>query len=671
MVAPPLSLCFYGAIDFFHLSTRLTTINIYSLIYKYIYIIFLMKADVIVIGGGHAGCEAAAAAARIGVKTILITHKFETIGQMSCNPAIGGVGKSHLVKEIDAADGIMARCADRAAIHLKVLNSSKGPAVRATRAQADRELYKKSVQKELKNLENLEIVEGEVTDFGIQNNQIGSVTVGESKILKAQKVILTTGTFLNGKLFTGMDNNEGGRVGDNSSKKLAEKLRNIDFSVGRLKTGTPPRIHKDSINWEILEEQKGDVPRPTISFLSDQSIHPKQVPCFITRTNEKTHEIIIGDLDRSPMFSGKIEGVGPRYCPSIEDKIFRFKDKKSHQIFIEPEGLNSDLIYPNGISTSLPKDCQEKFVRSIEGFESAKITQYGYAVEYDFFDPRELHETLETRKIKNLYFAGQINGTTGYEEAAAQGLVAGANAALSFLGKDPWTPSREESYLGVLIDDLVTLGTKEPYRMFTSRSEHRLILREDNADQRITEKAYKVGLVSESRYQIFSEKKNKIIKEKDKLAKLFLRPEDEKIYSSLKIKEPKSATSFLDLLKRPDLDFQDLAKAFSIETPDNDIVFDIETNQRYSGYIKRQMDEIEKMKKNRNAHIPSNFDYSNVKGLSAEITQKLSKVEPKTLAQAWRIPGITPAAISALMVYLKRNETETADKNARGSTRES
>ena len=630
-----------------------------------------MKADVIVIGGGHAGCEAAAAAARIGVKTILITHKFETIGQMSCNPAIGGVGKSHLVKEIDAADGIMARCADRAAIHLKVLNSSKGPAVRATRAQADRELYKKAVQKELKNLEHLEIVEGEVTDFGIQNNQIGSVTVGESKILKAQKVILTTGTFLNGKLFTGMDNNEGGRVGDNSSKKLAEKLRNIDFSVGRLKTGTPPRIHKDSINWEILEEQKGDVPRPTISFLSDQSIHPKQVPCFITRTNEKTHEIIIGDLDRSPMFSGKIEGVGPRYCPSIEDKIFRFKDKKSHQIFIEPEGLNSDLIYPNGISTSLPKDCQEKFVRSIEGFESAKITQYGYAVEYDFFDPRELHETLETRKIKNLYFAGQINGTTGYEEAAAQGLVAGANAALSFLGKDPWTPSREESYLGVLIDDLVTLGTKEPYRMFTSRSEHRLILREDNADQRITEKAYKVGLVSESRYKIFSEKKNKIIKEKDKLAKLFLRPEDEKIYSSLKIKEPKSATSFLDLLKRPDLDFQDLAKAFSIETPDNDIVFDIETNQRYSGYIKRQMDEIEKMKKNRNAHIPSNFDYSNVKGLSAEITQKLSKVEPKTLAQAWRIPGITPAAISALMVYLKRNETETADKNARGSTRES
>ena len=630
-----------------------------------------MKADIIVIGGGHAGCEAAAAAARIGVKTILITHKFETIGQMSCNPAIGGVGKSHLVKEIDAADGIMARCADRAAIHLKVLNSSKGPAVRATRAQADRELYKKAVQKELKNLEHLEIVEGEVTDFGIQNNQIASVTVGESKILKAQKVILTTGTFLNGKLFTGMDNNEGGRAGDNSSKKLAEKLRNIDFSVGRLKTGTPPRIHKDSINWEILEEQKGDVPRPTISFLSDQSIHPKQVPCFITRTNEKTHEIIIGDLDRSPMFSGKIEGVGPRYCPSIEDKIFRFKDKKSHQIFIEPEGLNSDLIYPNGISTSLPKDCQEKFVRSIEGFESAKITQYGYAVEYDFFDPRELHETLETRKIKNLYFAGQINGTTGYEEAAAQGLVAGANAALSFLGKDPWTPSREESYLGVLIDDLVTLGTKEPYRMFTSRSEHRLILREDNADQRITEKAYKVGLVSESRYKIFSEKKNKIIKEKDKLAKLFLRPEDEKIYSSLKIKEPKSATSFLDLLKRPDLDFQDLAKAFSIETPDNDIVFDIETNQRYSGYIKRQMDEIEKMKKNRNAHIPSNFDYTNVKGLSAEITQKLSKVEPKTLAQAWRIPGITPAAISALMVYLKRNETETADKNARGSTRES
>ena len=630
-----------------------------------------MKADIIVIGGGHAGCEAAAAAARIGVKTILITHKFETIGQMSCNPAIGGVGKSHLVKEIDAADGIMARCADRAAIHLKVLNSSKGPAVRATRAQADRELYKKSVQKELKNLENLEIVEGEVTDLGIQNNQIGSVTVGESKILKAQKVILTTGTFLNGKLFTGMDNNEGGRVGDNSSKKLAEKLRSIDFSVGRLKTGTPPRIHKGSINWEILEEQKGDVPRPTISFLSDQSIHPKQVPCFITRTNEKTHEIIIGDLDRSPMFSGKIEGVGPRYCPSIEDKIFRFKDKKSHQIFIEPEGLNSDLIYPNGISTSLPKDCQEKFVRSIEGFEGAQITQYGYAVEYDFFDPRELHETLETRKIKNLYFAGQINGTTGYEEAAAQGLVAGANAALSFLGKDSWAPSREESYLGVLIDDLVTLGTKEPYRMFTSRSEHRLILREDNADQRITEKAYKVGLVSESRYKIFSEKKNKIIKEKDKLAKLFLRPEDEKIYSSLKIKEPKSATSFLDLLKRPDLDFQDLAKAFSIETPDNDIVFDIETNQRYSGYIKRQMDEIEKMKKNRNAHIPSNFDYSNVKGLSAEITQKLSKVEPKTLAQAWRIPGITPAAISALMVYLKRNETEAADKSAHGSIRES
>tara|TARA_B100000614_G_scaffold14076_1_gene11771 strand:+ start:154 stop:1386 length:1233 start_codon:yes stop_codon:yes gene_type:complete len=378
-----------------------------------------MKADIIVIGGGHAGCEAAAAAARIGVKTVLITHKFETIGQMSCNPAIGGVGKSHLVKEIDAADGIMARCADKAAIHLKVLNSSKGPAVRATRAQADRELYKKSVQKELKRLENLEIIEGEVTDFDIKNNQIGSVTVGESKILKAQKVILTTGTFLNGKLFTGMDNNEGGRVGDNSSKKLAEKLRNIDFSVGRLKTGTPPRIHKDSINWEILEEQKGDVPRPTISFLSDQSIHPKQLSCFITRTNEKTHEIIIGDLDRSPMFSGKIEGVGPRYCPSIEDKIFRFKDKKSHQIFIEPEGLNSDLIYPNGISTSLPKDCQEKFVRSIEGFESAQITQYGYAVEYDFFDPRELHETLETRKIKNLYFAGQINGTTGYEEAAA------------------------------------------------------------------------------------------------------------------------------------------------------------------------------------------------------------------------------------------------------------
>ena len=617
-----------------------------------------MSVDIIVIGGGHAGCEAAYAASRFKKKVLLVTHDVSTIGQMSCNPAIGGLGKSHLVREIDAMGGLMGVCADKAGIHFKVLNASKGPAVRATRSQSDRILYSKAVKSLIDSEDLLTSVSDEVVDIEVKNGKATGVKLKNGEIISAKKIILTAGTFLNGKLFTGETQEEGGRIGDKPSKKLAKFLLSLNLSSGRLKTGTPPRIDAKSVNWDLTQEQPGDNPRPTMSFISTDKAHPRQLSCFITRTNSRTHEIISEGIDKSPIFSGKIEGVGPRYCPSIEDKIFRFSDKDSHQIFIEPEGLKANEVYPNGISTSMPKEIQKRMVNSIKGFEDAVITKFGYAVEYDFFDPRELQHTLETKKIKNLFFAGQINGTTGYEEAAAQGLIAGINASQALNDQDPWIPRRDESYIGVLIDDLVTLGTKEPYRMFTSRAEYRLLLREDNADQRLTPIARKMGLINEKRWEIFNRKQENIKKEKQRLKKLKISKE------SLKNKEDKNKQkesdyiSALDALKRPEVSYEDVCSSLGIKPAESEIALDVTTSEKYSGYIERQKKEIQKVKRNENAKIPEKINFDDIEGLSNESKQKLNLVKPKTLAHAQRIPGLTPAAISLLLVHIKKKNIQ-------------
>mgnify|MGYP001326365490 CR=1 FL=1 len=610
-----------------------------------------MNVDILVIGGGHAGCEAAYAGARLGKKVVLVTHDVSSIGKMSCNPAIGGLGKSHLVREIDAMGGLMATCADQAGIHFKVLNSSKGPAVRATRSQSDREIYSNSVKGKLDSERSLTKISGEVVELLISSYSAEGVRLNNGDIIKADKVILTAGTFLNGRLFTGELEEEGGRVKEKASNYLADSLADLNLGTGRLKTGTPPRIKLKSINWNILEKQPGDSPRPTMSFINSPKIHPKQMDCYITRTNQNTHQIIESALDRSPMFSGRIDGIGPRYCPSIEDKIYRFADKNSHQIFIEPEGLKSDVVYPNGISTSMPKDIQEKMISSIKGFEKAEIAQYGYAVEYDFFDPRGLKNTLETKKIKNLYFAGQINGTTGYEEAAAQGLLAGINASLVLDEKEAWIEGRENSYIGVLIDDLVTLGTKEPYRMFTSRAEHRLLLREDNADQRLTPYGREIGAIDEKRWEIFQEKMSELDKKRKELENIKIDP-SKMNQDSEKNKHGKQPA--LELLRRPEVSLKEIFDFTGLEKPSDGVMTEIEASQKYAGYIERQKKEIEKQKKYKNALIPEDLKFEKITGLSSEAKQKLSLVNPRTIAHAQRIPGITPAAISLLIVHLKK-----------------
>ena len=614
--------------------------------------------EIIVIGGGHAGVEAAYACARLKKRTCLVTNSSEDLGKMSCNPAIGGIGKSHLVREIDAMGGLMALAADAAGIHFRVLNASKGPAVRATRSQSDRLLYSNKVKEIISSEHLLTIKEGEVAEIILANEKAKGIVLESGEKIFSSKVILTAGTFLNGKLFTGETQEEGGRIGDKPSKKLAKFLLSLNLSSGRLKTGTPPRIDAKSVNWDLTQEQPGDNPRPTMSFISSTSIHPRQLSCFITRTNSRTHEIISEGIEKSPIFSGKIEGVGPRYCPSIEDKIFRFSDKDSHQIFIEPEGLTAREVYPNGISTSMPKETQKRMVNSIKGFEDAVITKYGYAVEYDFFDPRELQHTLETKKIKNLFCAGQITGTTGYEEAAAQGLIAGINASQALNDLDPWIPRRDESYIGVLIDDLVTLGTKEPYRMFTSRAEYRLLLREDNADQRLTPIARKMGLIDERRWEIFNRKQDNIKKEKQRLKTLKISKE------TLKNKEAKNKQkegdyiSALDALKRPEVSYEDVCSSLGIKPAESEIALDVTTSEKYSGYIERQKREIQKIKRNENAKIPEEINFDDIEGLSNESKQKLNLVRPKTLAHAQRIPGLTPAAISLLLVHIKKKNTQ-------------
>ena len=612
--------------------------------------------DVIVIGGGHAGVEAAYACSRMGKKNCLITNSKSDIGKMSCNPAIGGIGKSHLVREIDAMGGLMGVAADHGGIHFRVLNASKGAAVRATRSQSDRILYANKVLSIIDSEDLLSVIENEVTEIKISNGKANGVKLASGEIIYSKKVILTAGTFLNGKLFTGEEQEQGGRIGDKPSLKLADFLQSLDLKSGRLKTGTPPRINSNSVNWKVTKEQPGDIPRPTMSFITTNEIHPKQMSCFITRTNKLTHEIIMEGLERSPMFSGKIEGLGPRYCPSIEDKIHRFSDRESHQIFIEPEGLTSKEIYPNGISTSMPKDIQQRMVNSIIGFEKAEITKFGYAVEYDFFDPRELQHTLETKKIKNLYFAGQINGTTGYEEAAAQGLVAGINASIATEDGSPWLPKREESYIGVLIDDLVTLGTKEPYRMFTSRAEYRLLLREDNADQRLSPLAKKLGLIDENRWAKFNKKMEDIQKEKERLRnhKVSLKQLIE-ISGKQTVKSNANITA-LEALKRPEVSYKEMCKVLGIEPAKEEVAIDVITDKKYSGYIERQKKEIKKIKKNENALIPEQINFNDIEGLSNESKQKLSAVSPRTLAHAQRIPGLTPAAISLLLVHIKKRE---------------
>lgn len=614
--------------------------------------------DVIVIGAGHAGTEAAAAAARMGAQTLLLTHNLDLLGQMSCNPAIGGIGKGHLVKEIDALDGVMARAIDQAGIQFRTLNASKGPAVRATRAQADRVLYRKAIRQILQQQENLTLFQQVVEDLLVENGKVVGVKTQLGLIFRAKTFILTAGTFLRGRIHVGEAQSDGGRAGDPPATSLADCLRDLNLPVGRLKTGTPPRINGNSIDYSVMAVQHGDDPRPVFSYMSDVSMHPTQLPCHITHTTLKTKEIIEKNLHRSPMYQGVIEGIGPRYCPSIEDKIVRFSEKPTHQIFVEPEGLTTAEVYPNGISTSLPFDVQVEFVRSIKGFENAQITRPGYAIEYDYFDPRGLNNFLQTKVIDNLFFAGQINGTTGYEEAAAQGLIAGINAALYVFEKPLFSLKRNEAYIGVLIDDLITLGTTEPYRMFTSRAEYRLLLREDNADLRLTEAGYKIGVVGQKRFEHFSLKQENLSKALQKLDTTWVRVAHSEFLKDALPQPLSHDCKASELLKRPEIKYDHLLllKDLEIEDLEPQVKEQVEIQNKYQGYIERQQMDIEKLAKNENIKIPENFDYTKVSGLSLEVVQKLNVVKPASLAQAKRISGITPAALSLLLVHLKKEK---------------